>query len=151
MGRQQGQANTNISSALGLGETISLFGLARPTIKECPGWTRCSNTCGRLFSICSNRKQRINNRLIGLESMTRPGGEVQSLGLEANMKSAQVTASYPIIYSRNTALFTRGTISWTDEIQQTNASGVDEDLSHDRITAARLGFSYNSCAKGCLV
>ena len=85
-----------------------------------------------------------------LESMTRPGGEVQSLGLEANMKSAQVTASYPIIYSRNSAMFTRGTISWTDEVQQTNAGGVDEDLSHDRITAARLGLSYNNCSTGCL-
>ena len=37
LGRQQGQANTNISSALGLGETISLFGLARPTIKGMSG------------------------------------------------------------------------------------------------------------------
>ena len=37
LGRQQGQANTNINSALGLGETISLFGLARPTIKGMAG------------------------------------------------------------------------------------------------------------------
>jgi len=37
LGRQQGQASTNISSAFGLGETISLFGLARPTIKGMSG------------------------------------------------------------------------------------------------------------------
>ena len=41
-------------------------------------------------------------------------------------------------------------MSWTDELQQTNAGGVDEDLSHDRITAARLGLSFNNCSRGCL-
>ena len=33
-----------------------------------------------------------------LESMTRPGGDVSELGLEANMKSATATVSYPILY-----------------------------------------------------
>ena len=151
LGRQQGQASTNISSAFGLGETISLFGLARPTIKGMSGTGHDVPIRAGGFSVSVPiGNEGLTTGLSYLESMTRPGGEVLSLGLEANMKSAQVTASYPIIYSRNSALFTRGTISWTDEIQQTNASGVDEDLSHDRITAARLGMSYNSCLIGCI-
>ena len=151
LGRQQGQANTNISSALGLGETISLFGLARPTIKGMSGTGHDVPIRAGGFSISVPIGNKgLTTGLSYLESMTRPGGEVQSLGLEANMKSAQVTASYPIIYSRNSALFSRATVSWTDELQQTNAGGVDEDLSHDRITAARLGLSYNNCATGCL-
>jgi hemolysin activation/secretion protein len=151
LGRQQGQASTNISSALGLGETISLFGLARPTIKGMSGTGHDVPIRAGGFSVSVPIGNKgLTTGLSYLESMTRPGGEVQSLGLEANMKSAQVTASYPIIYSRNSALFSRATLSWTDELQQTNAGGVDEDLSHDRITTARLGFSYNSCATGCL-
>ena len=66
------------------------------------------------------------------------------------MKSAQATVSYPIIYSRNMAFFSRATLSWTDEVQQTNAGGTDEDLSHDRITAARIGTSFSGCFKGCV-
>ena len=85
-----------------------------------------------------------------MESMTRPGGDVSDLGLEANMKSATTTLSYPLVYQRNLAIFTRASISWTDEVQQTNAGGVDEDLSHDRITAARIGTSFNGCGAGCL-
>ena len=37
LGRQQGQARTVISSPLGLGETVSLFGLSRPTFKGMSG------------------------------------------------------------------------------------------------------------------
>ena len=85
-----------------------------------------------------------------LESMTRPGADVESLGLEANMKSAQATVSYPLIYSRNEAFFARFTVGWTDEVQQTNAGGTDEDLSHDRITAARFGTSFSGCYYGCV-
>jgi hemolysin activation/secretion protein len=151
LGRQQGQASTNISSALGLGETISLFGLARPTIKGMSGTGHDVPIRAGGFSISVPIGNKgFTTGLSYLESMTRPGGEVQTLGLEANMKSAQVTASYPIIYSRNSALFSRATVSWTDELQQTNAGGVDEDLSHDRITAARLGLSFNNCSRGCL-
>ena len=82
--------------------------------------------------------------------MTRPGGDVSELGLEANMKSATATVSYPILYQRDLALFARASISWTDEVQQTNAGGVDEDISHDRVTAARVGTSFNGCGVGCL-
>ena len=85
-----------------------------------------------------------------MESMTRPGGDATDLGLEANMKSATATASYPLVYKRDKAVFFRGTLGWTDEIQQTNISGEDQDLSHDRITALRLGVSINRCLTGCL-
>ena len=37
LGRQQGQARAAISSSLGLGETVSLFGLSRPTFKGMAG------------------------------------------------------------------------------------------------------------------
>jgi hemolysin activation/secretion protein len=66
------------------------------------------------------------------------------------MKSATATVSYPLVYQRDLAIFARGSIGWTDEIQQTNVGGMDEDLSHDRITAARVGLSYNGCGMGCL-
>ena len=49
--------------------------------------------------------------------------------------------SYPLVYKRDKAVFFRGTVSWTDEIQQTNVGGEDEDLSHDRVTALRFGAS----------
>ena len=42
------------------------------------------------------------------------------------------------------------TVGWTDEVQQTNAGGTDEDLSHDRITAARFGTSFSGCYYGCV-
>ena len=53
------------------------------------------------------------------------------------MKSASATVSYPIIYQRNVALFSRASINWTDE-GNTHASGTDEDLTHDRITSMRV-------------
>ena len=37
LGRQQGQARAVVSSPLGLGETISMYGLARPTFKGMSG------------------------------------------------------------------------------------------------------------------
>ena len=40
LGRQQGQINASINSALGLGETISMFGLSRPTFKGVNGNNR---------------------------------------------------------------------------------------------------------------
>jgi len=151
LGRQQGQARVVLSSPLGLGETISLFGLARPTYKGMSGagYEVPIRAGGVSISLPLGHK----GLTVGasyMESMTRPGDELESLGLEANMKSASVTSSYPIMYKRNSALFARASISWTDEVQHTNAGGVDEDLSHDRITAARVGVSYNGCHTGCL-
>ena len=34
--------------------------------------------------------------------------------------------------------------------RQTNVGGVDEDISHDRVTTARVGTSFNGCGVGCL-
>ena len=59
-----------------------------------------------------------------LESMTRPGGDVSELGLEANMKSATATVSYPILYQRDLALFARASISWTDEVDKPMLVGL---------------------------
>ncbi len=151
LGRQQGQARAVVSSALGLGETISMFGLARPTFKGMTGTVNEVPIRAGGFSISVPVGDKgLTTGISYLESMTRPGGDVESLGLEANMKSAQATASYPIVYSRNEALFARLSLSWTDEVQQTNAGGTDEDLSHDRITAARFGTSFSGCYFGCI-
>ncbi len=151
LGRQQGQATTVLSSPLGLGESISLFGLSRPTFKGMAGTgSEVPIRAGGVSLSVPLGNKGLTAGLSYLESMTRPGGELQSLGLEANMKSAQATVSYPIIYSRNMAFFSRATLSWTDEVQQTNAGGTDEDLSHDRITAARIGTSFSGCFKGCV-
>ncbi len=151
LGRQQGQATAVLNSPLGLGESISLFGLSRPTFKGMAGTgSEVPIRAGGVSLSVPLGSKGLTAGLSYLESMTRPGGEVQSLGLEANMKSAQATVSYPIIYSRNMAFFSRATLSWTDEVQQTNAGGTDEDLSHDRITAAKIGTSFSGCFKGCL-
>ena len=83
-----------------------------------------------------------------MESMTRPGADARDLGWR-QQKSATATVSYPLVYKRDKAVFFRGTLSWTDEIQQTNLSGEDQDLSHDRITALRFGTSLNRVV-GCL-
>ena len=151
LGRQQGQARAVISSALGLGETVSLFGLSRPTFKGMSGTgIEVPIRAGGVSISVPVGNKGLTAGVSYLESMTRPGGDVSELGLEANMKSATSTVSYPVIYQRDLALFTRASISWTDEVQQTNAGGVDEDISHDRVTAARVGASFNGCGAGCL-
>jgi len=151
LGRQQGQARAVISSSLGLGETISLFGLARPTFKGMKGaGADVPIRAGGLSLSVPVGNRGLTTGISYMESMTRPGADVESLQLEANLKSATTTASFPLIYQRNTALYLRGSINWTDEVQHTSAGGADEDLSHDRITAARLGASFNTCFKGCL-
>ncbi len=151
LGRQQGQARAVISSSLGLGETVSLFGLSRPTFKGMAGTgIEVPIRAGGVSISAPVGNKGLTAGISYMESMTRPGGDVSDLGLEANMKSATTTLSYPLVYQRNLAIFTRASISWTDEVQQTNAGGVDEDLSHDRITAARIGTSFNGCGAGCL-
>ena len=151
LGHQQGQARTVVSSPLGLGETISLFGLSRPTFKGMSGTgIEVPIRAGGVSISAPVGDNGLTAGVSYLESMTRPGGNVSELGLEANMKSATATVSYPLVYQRNLAIFARGSIGWTDEIQQTNVGGTDEDLSHDRITAARVGLSYNGCGMGCL-
>ncbi len=151
LGRQQGQIRAIINSPTGLGETISLFGLARPTIKGMKG--SGSDVPIRAGGVAMSIPVGNNGLTAGIsymESMTRPGGVAQGLGLEANMKSGTTTLSYPLVYKRDKAVFFRGTISWSDEIQQTNIAGTDQDLSHDRVTALRFGTSINRCKVGCL-
>ena len=151
LGRQQGQLRAVINSPTGLGETISMFGLARPTIKGMKGTgSDVPIRAGGVAISVPIGNDGLTTGISYMESMTRPGGDAIDLGLEANMKSATATVSYPLVYKRDKAVFFRGTLGWTDEIQQTNVSGEDQDLSHDRITALRLGVSLNRCLTGCL-
>mgnify|MGYP001212620833 FL=1 len=151
LGRQQGQLRAVINSPTGLGETISMFGLARPTIKGMKGTgSDVPIRAGGVAISVPVGNEGLTTGISYMESMTRPGGDAIDLGLEANMKSATATVSYPLVYKRDKAVFFRGTLGWTDEIQHTNVSGEDQDLSHDRITALRLGVSLNRCLKGCL-
>ena len=151
LARQQGQIRAEINSPIGLGETISLFGLARPTEKGMKGTGHDVPIRAGGISVSvpvGNKGMTVGASY--MESMTRPGGDIEELALEANMKSASATVSYPIIYQRNAALFSRASINWTDEVQHTSASGTDEDLTHDRITSMRFGASFNGCFIGCL-
>ena len=150
LARQQGQLSTSIHSALGLGETLSMFGLARPTDKGVRGTGRDVpiRAGGLSFSLPIGN----NGTTVGfsyMESMTRPGANLESLSLEANMKSGSATISHPLVYQPDMSWFIRGTANWVDEIQHTNLSGEDEDISHDRLTNVRLGTSITSCGKGC--
>ena len=151
LGRQQGQIRAVINSAFGFGESISMFGLSRPTIKGMKG--SGLDVPIRAGGIAASLPIGNNGLTAGvsyMESMTRPGGDASSLALEANMKSASGTISYPLYYERDTAVFMRASINWTDEIQHTNLSGEDQDLSHDRVTAFRFGTSINKCSYGCI-
>ena len=151
LGRQQGQIRAVVNSAMGFGESISLFGLSRPTLKGMKGTgLDVPIRAGGLAASLPLGDNGLTAGLSYMESMTRPGGDASPLGLEANMKSATGTISYPLYYSRETAVFLRGSLSWTDEIQHTNISGEDQDLSHDRVTALRVGTSLNKCAYGCV-
>ena len=84
------------------------------------------------------------------ETMTRPGGDVRSLSLESNMKSGNFTLSYPLLLSARNAWSIRGSLGWIDEIQQTNSTGIDQEISHDRLTSIRGGLTYFGCGFGCL-
>ena len=151
LARQQGQMSLTINSPLGLGETISMFGLARPTQKGVSG--SGSNVPIRAGGISISVPLGNSGTVSGisyLESMTRPGGELESLSLEANMKSASLTLSHPLVYQPSKTWFLRATVSWIDEIQFTKLTGKDENISHDRLTNLRLGTSVTSCARGCL-
>ena len=151
LARQQGQIRTEINSPFGLGETISLFGLARPTEKGMKGTGRSVPIrAGGISMSLPIGNEGLTTGLSYMESMTRPGGDVEELDLEANLKSASATISYPVLYQRNMALFTRASVNWTDEVQHTGASGTDEDLTHDRVTSLRIGSSLNACFIGCL-
>ena len=61
------------------------------------------------------------------------------------MKSGAFGMTYPFRLRSDSSWTLRGNSSWVDEIQQTNAAGVDQILSHDRLTSLRIGLSYYGC------
>ena len=104
LGRQQGQARAVINSPLGLGETISLFGLSRPTFKGMSGTgIEVPIRAGGVSISAPVGDKGVTAGVSYLESMTRPGGDVCIL--EANMKSA-ATISY-LYYIKETLHFLR--------------------------------------------
>ncbi len=151
LGRQLGVLQTTINSPFGFGESLTMFGLARPTIKGMKGTGNAVTIRGGglSFSYPLGDNGLISNFSYS-ESMTRPGGDITSLGIESNMKSGSLGLTYPLKLSANTSWTVRGNLTWIDELQQTNTTGVDQILSHDRLTSLRLGFSYFGCPRGCI-
>ncbi len=151
LGRQLGVLQTTINSPFGFGESLTMFGLARPTIKGMKGTGNAVTIRGGglSFSYPLGDNGLISNFSYS-ESMTRPGGDITSLGIESNMKSGSLGLTYPLKLSANTSWTVRGNLTWIDELQQTNTTGVDQILSHDRLTSLRLGLSYFGCPGGCI-
>ena len=151
LGRQLGVLQTTINSPFGYGESLTTFGLARPTIKGMKGTGNAVTIRGGglSFSYPLGDNGLISNFSYS-ESMTRPGGDITSLGIESNMKSGSLGLTYPLKLSANTSWTVRGNLTWIDELQQTNTTGVDQILSHDRLTSLRLGLSYFGCPRGCI-
>ena len=151
LGRQLGILQTTINSPIGFGESLTMFGLARPTIKGMKGTGNDVSIRGGGLSFSYPLGDNgLKATLSYSESMTRPGGDIASLGIESNMKSGSLGLTYPLRLRADSTWSLRGTINWTDEIQQTNASGIDTDISHDRLTSLRLGLTYFGCPRGCL-
>ena len=151
LGRQLGVLQTTINSPFGFGESLTMFGLARPTIKGMKGTGNAVTIRGGglSFSYPLGDNGLISNFSYS-ESMTRPGGDITSLGIESNMKSGSLGLTYPLKLSANASWTVRGNLTWIDELQQTNTTGVDQVLSHDRLTSLRLGLSYFGCPRGCI-
>ena len=151
LGRQLGVLQTTINSPFGFGESLTMFGLARPTIKGMKGTGNAVTIRGGglSFSYPLGDNGLISNFSYS-ESMTRPGGDIASLGIESNMKSGSLGFTFPLKLSANSSWTLRGNITWVDELQQTNTTGVDQILSHDRLTSLRLGLSYFGCPRGCI-
>ena len=151
LGRQLGVLQTTINSPFGYGESLTMFGLARPTIKGMKGTGNAVTIRGGglSFTYPLGDNGLISNFSYS-ESMTRPGGDITSLGIESNMKSGSLGLTYPLKLSANTSWTVRGNLTWIDELQQTNTTGVDQILSHDRLTSLRLGLSYFGCPRGCI-
>ena len=150
LGRQLGQKSITLNSPSGFGETITFFGLSKPTIKGMKGTGDNVRIRGGGFALSLPIGNKgLNTSLAYVESMTRPGVDLQALGLEANMKSATLTTSYPLVLEKNKLWTARFSVNWADEVQQTNISGEDEQLTHDRLTSLRLGLNYSGCPRGC--
>ena len=151
LGRQLGILQTTINSPIGFGESLTMFGLARPTIKGMKGTGNDVSIRGGGLSFSYPLGDNgLKASLSYSESMTRPGGDIASLGIESNMKSGSLGLTYPLRLRADSTWSLRGTINWIDEIQQTNASGIDTDISHDRLTSLRLGLTYFGCSRGCM-
>ena len=151
LGRQLGILQTTINSPIGFGESLTMFGLARPTIKGMKGTGNDVSIRGGGLSFSYPLGDNgLKASLSYSESMTRPGGDIASLGIESNMKSGSLGLTYPLRLRADSTWSLRGTINWIDEIQQTNASGIDTDISHDRLTSLRLGLTYFGCPRGCI-
>ena len=151
LGRQLGILQTTINSPIGFGESLTMFGLARPTIKGMKGTGNDVSIRGGGLSFSYPLGDNgLKASLSYSESMTRPGGDIASLGIESNMKSGSLGLTYPLRLRADSTWSLRGTVNWTDEIQQTNASGIDTDISHDRLTSLRLGLTYFGCPRGCI-
>ena len=151
LGRQLGVLQTTINSPFGYGEGLTMFGLARPTIKGMKGSGNSVTIRGGGLSFSYPLGDNgLNTNLSYSESMTRPGGDIASLGIESNMKSGSFGLTYPLKLRADSSWTIRGNITWTDELQQTNTTGIDQILSHDRLTSLRLGLSFFGCPNGCI-
>ena len=151
LGRQLGVLQTTISSPFGYGEGLTMFGLARPTIKGMKGTGNSVTIRGGGLSFSYPLgDDGLSTNFSYSESMTRPGGDIASLGIESNMKSGSFGLTYPLKLRTDSSWTIRGNITWTDELQQTNTTGIDQILSHDRLTSLRLGLSYFGCPRGCI-
>ncbi len=151
LGRQLGVLQSTINSPFGFGEGLTMFGLAKPTIKGMKGTGHAVTIRGGGLSFSYPLGDNgLKTNLSYSESMTRPGGDIASLGIESNMKSGSFGMTYPLLLRTDSSWILRGNISWVDELQQTNAAGVDQILSHDRLTSLRIGLSYYGCPRGCI-
>ena len=131
LGRQLGVIQTTINSPFGYGESLTAFGLARPTIKGMKGTGNAVTIRGGGLSfLYPLGDDGLKTNLSYSESMTRPGGDIASLGIESNMKSGSFGITYPLILREDLSWTFRGNISRIDELQQTNTTGVDLSLIH---------------------
>ena len=151
LARQLGILSLSANSALGIGENLTLFGIARPTLKGMKGTKEELGTIrGGGISLSSIiGSDGLKASLSYTETMTRPGGDVRSLSLESNMKSGNFSLSYPLLLTARNTWSIRGSLGWIDEIQQTNSTGIDQEISHDRLTSLRVGLTYFGCGFGC--
>ena len=151
LGRQLGILQSTINSPFGFGEGLTMFGLAKPTIKGMKGTGNAVTIRGGGLSFSYPLGDNgLKTNLSYSESMTRPGGDIASLGIESNMKSGSFGITYPLLLRTDSSWILRGNVSWVDELQQTNAAGVDQILSHDRLTSLRIGLTYYGCPSGCI-
>ena len=151
LGRQLGQKSLTVNSPTGFGESVTFFGLSRPTKPGTMGAGKKAPIRGGGLSLSVPiGNNGLSSNLSYVESMTRPGGDILSLGLEANNKTATATVSYPLVVEPSRTWFLKGTLNWNDEIQQTSSSGQIDHLSHDRVTSLRLGATFNGCKVGCI-